>query len=126
MKKVWVYDLETLNIFTATFIHKDTDETKKFLISDYKDEREELFKFLNTEVSGLIGYNCINFDSQILEFLYRNPNASALEIKNYANLIVNKIDNKLDVYEWQLRIPHLDLYKIHHFDNKNRRTNWKN
>lgn len=125
MKKYWVYDLETLNIFTATFMDRDSDEIRKFLISDYKDEREELFNFLKNEVYGLIGYNCINFDSQILEFLIKYPNSSALEIRKYANQIISKIDKKLDFPEWKLKIPHLDLYKIHHFDNKNKRTSLK-
>lgn len=126
VKRKWIYDLETLNIFTATFIDKDSDETRVFVIADYKDEREALFDFLDNEVSGLIGYNCLFFDAQILEYLYRNPKSSAAEIRNYAEDITSSENRfRMDIPEWKLRIPHLDLYKIHHFDNKNRMTGLK-
>ena len=54
MRKTWIYDLETLDIFTATFVDKDSDETKAFVIADSKDERLELFQFLDTEVQYII------------------------------------------------------------------------
>lgn len=126
MKSKWVYDLETLSLFTATFLHKDTDELKVFVLSETKNEISELFEFLETRVDGLIGYNCLFFDAQILEYLYRNPNCNADDIKRYAQLITSNNNSfQTDVPEWRLRIPHLDLYKIHHFDNKNRRIGLK-
>ena len=128
MKKIWIYDLETLDLFTATFVDRDSDEVRVFVISNSRDDRENLFLFLNTEVQGLIGFNCNFFDAQILEYLFRNPNCSASEIRNYAKIITSvDVDEnrKPDVPEWKFRIPHLDLYKINHFDNKNRRTGLK-
>lgn len=67
MKKTYIYDVETLSIFTATFIDKDSDEIRTFVLSDTKNQIPELLNFLNNEVKGLIGYNCLHFDSQILE-----------------------------------------------------------
>ena len=68
-KKTWVYDLEVMpTIFTATFIDKDSDEERVFVISKTRDDRDSLFTFLNREVLGLIGYNCIHYDAQILEY----------------------------------------------------------
>ena len=58
-REIWFYDLETLDIFTATFMHRDRDETRQFVISKSKDERVQLLKFLQEEVTGLIGYNCL-------------------------------------------------------------------
>jgi len=57
--------------------------------------------------------------------LYRNPACSSLEIRNYAMLITGDNERRPDVPEWKLRIPQLDLFKINHFDNKNRRTGLK-
>lgn len=126
MKKIYVYDIECFyNIFTATFIDKDSDDVRVFVIYKDRDDRQALFKFLDNEVQGLVGYNCINYDSQILEFLFRNKQVTTQELRNYSDLIINSEDRKLDVPEWKLRIPHLDVYKIHHFDNKNRRTSLK-
>lgn len=125
MKRIWVYDLETLDLFTATFLDRDSDEKRSFVFSKTKDERPEMFEFLSKEVAKLIGYNCLHFDSQILEYMYRYPNCSPDDIRRYAQIITSDNDRRPDVPEWKLRIPHLDLYKVNHFDNKNRRTGLK-
>lgn len=126
IKKIWIYDLECYaQLFSATFIDKDSDECRVFYIYKDVDQRKDLFKFLNNEVKGLVGFNVLGYDSQLLEFLFRNPTATTYELRNYSDLIVNSENRKPDVPEWQLKIPHLDLYKIHHFDNKNRRTSLK-
>ena len=89
-KRVWVYDLETLDLFTATFIDRDSEETRVFVISKDKDERKSFFKFLNEEVAGLIGYNSVNFDGQVIEYMYRNPNCTAQDIRRYAQIITSE------------------------------------
>jgi hypothetical protein len=111
MKKIWIYDLETLDIFAATFMDRDSDDTKVFVISKNKDERNLLFNFLENKVAGLVGYNCITFDSQILEYLYRYPECTAKDIANYAQIITNNNDRIPDVPEWKLKIKHLDLFR---------------
>jgi hypothetical protein len=125
MKKTYVYDLETLNIFTATFIDKDSDEKRVFAITDTIDERKELFNFLNTEVLALIGYNCIHFDAQILEYMYRRPNCTVEEIRRYAQIITSDNDKRPDVPEWNLRIVHLDLFRALSLSTKAKRTGLK-
>lgn len=126
MKKIYVYDIECFyNCFTATFIDKDSDETRVFVIYKDIDQRKQLFEFLRTEVQGLIGFNCLNYDSQILEFLFRNPTVTTKELRNYSDIITSNDRKYPDVSEYYLKIPHLDVYKIHHFDNKNRRVSLK-
>ena len=125
MKKIWVFDLETLDVFTATYLDKDSDETRVFVIDNELDDRELMFEFLDNEVAGLIGFNSINFDAQILEYMYRNPDCTPGDIRRYAHIITSDNDRQLDVPEWRLRHKHLDLYRIHHFDNKNKRTGLK-
>ena len=73
MKRVWVYDLETFpNIFAATFIDAKSDDVKTFILTEHTNQLTELLTFLETKVLGLIGYNCLTFDAQIIEFLFRN------------------------------------------------------
>ena len=125
-KKLWVYDLETLQLFTATFMDRDSDETRVFVLSNTRNDISALFKFFNDEVKGLIGYNCITFDAQILEFLYRNPRATAEQIRIYANIITDNNENRRpDVPEWKLRIPHLDLFRALSLSVKAKRTGLK-
>lgn len=126
MKQVWVYDLETLNIFTATFIAKDSDECRVFILTDNTNEIPELLNFLRNEVSGLIGFNCLTFDAQVLEYIFRNPNAIAENIRQYALIITNNESNRIpDVPEWKLRIPHLDLFRALSLSVKAKRTGLK-
>jgi len=124
-KRVWVYDLETLDIFTATFIDRDSDETRVFVISKSKDEREELFSFLKNEVSGLIGYNSVHFDGQIVEYMFRNLNCTPQEIRRYARIITSEDNRRPDVAEWQFRIPQLDLFRSLSLSTKQKRTGLK-
>jgi hypothetical protein len=124
-KRIWIWDLETLDLFTATFIARDSDETRIFVIDNDLDDKEQMFDFLENEVAGLVGFNSINFDAQVLEYMYRNPDCSAGDIKRYAQIITSDNDRMNDVPEWRLRHKHLDLYRIHHFDNKNKRTGLK-
>lgn len=126
MKKTYVYDLETLDIFTATFVNKDDDnDIHTFVISSTKNEIDMLFRFLNNNVAALIGYNCIHFDAQILEYLYRNPTATASNIRMYAEIITSSDNRRPDVPEWQLRIPHLDLFRALSLSVKAKRTGLK-
>jgi hypothetical protein len=125
MKKTWVFDLETLDLFTATFLDKDSDDLKVFVISKTKNQKKELFEFLSNEVAGLIGYNSLHFDSQIIEYLYRYPECTALDIKNYASVIVNNNNRRPDVPEWNLRHKHLDLFRALSLSTKAKRTGLK-
>jgi hypothetical protein len=124
-KRVWVYDLETLDLFTATFIDRDSEETRVFVISKDKDERESFFKFLNEEVSGLIGYNSVNFDGQVIEYMYRNPNCTAQDIRRYAQIITSEENRRPDVPEWNFRIPQLDLFRALSLSTKAKRVGLK-
>jgi hypothetical protein len=124
-KRVWVYDLETLDLFTATFIDRDSDETRVFVISKSRNDKEELFKFLKEEVSGLIGYNNLHFDAQIIEYLFRNPNCTPQDIRRYAHIITSEDNRRPDVAEWQFRIKQLDLFRALSLSTKAKRTGLK-
>lgn len=124
-KKIYVYDLETLNIFTATFVDLKSEETKIFVLTEQKNEIKQLLNFLNNEVEGLVGYNCIHFDAQILEYIYRNPNCTALNIRRYSQIITSENDRRPDVAEWKLKIPHLDLFRALSLSVKAKRTGLK-
>lgn len=124
---VYVYDIECYHdLFLVVFIsnHEDDDSTHIFTIYKDIDERQQLFDFLK-HVKGLIGYNSISYDMQLIEFLYRNPTATTQELRNYSNIIVDSDNRRDDVPYYRFRIPNLDLYKLHHYDNKNRRCSLK-
>jgi hypothetical protein len=124
-KKVWIWDVETLSIFTATFLDKNSDEVRTFVLTDTINEIPQMLEFLSKEVAGLVGYNSLHFDAQILEYIYKNNNCTAQDIKEYANLIINSFDRQPDVPEWKLKDKHLDLYKALSLSTKSKRTGLK-
>src|SRR5579872_3932761 len=76
MKKVVVYDLETLiNLFTACFYDIDTKKKRQFVLFDDIQEFKNLVNFLlsiKKHKYTLLGFNVINFDSQLIELILNN------------------------------------------------------
>jgi hypothetical protein len=82
-----------------------------------------------------VGYNNLRFDSQVIEWVVRNHDQwhelSALEITGkIAQKAADVIhDANYDVFpeyrEQDLSYKQIDLFRVHHFDNKNRRVSLK-
>lgn len=128
----YVYDIETYpNAFTCTFIHLATDQRWKFEISTRINQVNEFIAFINA-LRGCgargVGYNNEAFDYPVIHALYHNPWWGVAEIYAHAQAIITAPhDQKFDFMVWDRdRIfEQIDLYKIHHFDNKNKRTSLK-
>ena len=81
------------------------------------------------------GFNSLAFDSQITQILLNNKTQlralsgaeKAKTIYDYAQYVISKTDHNefVDYPEWKLSIKNLDIYKINHWDNANRRTSLK-
>ena len=73
----WVYDIETFpNAFTLTICHTFLDLNFVFEISRRKDNREQLFhfiEFLEINKHRMVGFNNLAFDYPVLHFLLTNP-----------------------------------------------------
>lgn len=130
MKRKVVYDTEIFkNLLLYVFYDIDTQEIFVFQISPYQDDRRELMAFLK-EVELMIGYNNLQFDYPLLHYLFK-----IFDFKAPGRLIVDKIYKKTQElikapvsFKNIVRrpvIPQVDLYKIHHFDNKAKMTSLK-
>ena len=132
MKRV-VYDLETFpNCFTAAFEDVDSDETWMFEISDFLDQSNELLGFLDYLAKNnieMVGFNNVGFDYPILHlFIALGTTATAKQLYDKCQAIIGDQDeNKFLhlIYPGDRRIKQIDLYKIHHFDNRARATSLK-
>jgi len=137
VKQVWVYDIEQFkNYHCCTFKDRDNpQDIRQFVISKPRNDIEAYYKFLNEEVAGLIGFNNVNFDYPLLHTLMHM-------MKGYSHgiitpdpdmintLLVEDMNSILQeeysaVPENEVIIPQLDLYRIHHFDNKAKHTSLK-
>lgn len=134
-RKVYVYDLECfLNFHCATFMELETKQIKQFVIHKSRNNFSEYIKFLQEEVSGLIGFNNLDYDYPILHYLLTLKEQLFATIELPEVRLTRQIYNKSNevintkwssIPEWKTIIPQLDLYKIWHFDNQAKKTSLK-
>lgn len=135
-KKVWIYDVEQLpNFHSAIFLNRDNpEEIRKFVIHQSRNDAKEYYEFLINEVSGLIGFNNINYDYPLIHYfinIMRAYTKSVIPDADSINRLLHEesqriIKEEYTAIEYRLVIiPQLDLYRIHHFDNKAKHTSLK-
>ena len=125
-KELWIWDLETYpNFFLATFKNKITGKWFEFEISDRYNDLDKLRIFLLNQCQGLIGFNNINFDYPVIHnsILKNNNIWTSYDIyEEVEKIIANKYSA---IWDNQIIIPQLDLYRIWHYDNKNKSCSLK-
>jgi hypothetical protein len=126
-KEVWVIDIETLRNAFVVCAFNGVDK-KEFVIfqhyDDQIDDQEELIKFMN-ECEVMCGFNSIGFDYPVLmhayEMRYSNPKQKLISIYRAAQ---NIIESRHRQSRSKL-IKQIDLFKLHHFDNKGKMVSLK-
>ena len=100
----WVYDVEVYpNLFTLVARKLDSKEYHKFVLHESQDDSRGIRDWLSTRPL-LIGYNSIDFDGQVIEFIHRSTEFSAESIYEFVlTLPLNdKTKDKFDLpySEW--------------------------
>ena len=74
--KVLIYDCETYKeIFLLKIYNPENEQWFDFYISRYENNFDSFFKFIDEYKEYYwVGYNCLRFDSQVLEWIIRNYN----------------------------------------------------
>jgi hypothetical protein len=135
--KVLIYDIETMQeLFLVGVYDPHTDMYFEFEVSKNANELDSFIRF--TEVYKecyWVGYNNLRFDSQVVEYVLRTHEdwheLSGLEIcAKIAQKAADVIhDANFDVFpeyrEHELSLKQLDVFKVNHFDNKNRLVSLK-
>jgi hypothetical protein len=113
----------------------DTEEVRVFVICEWRNDSIEYYKFLKEEVAGLIGFNNINFDYPILHFFMAVMQGYVMggttpDHRMLTTLLSEETQRIVQaefssIQPRDVKIPQLDLYRIHHFDNKAKRTSLK-
>lgn len=126
----WIYDIETYpNCFTLAITSANGKDAWVFEISDRRNDDpsiRKLMKRIYLAKDRMVGFNNIGFDYPVIHFLLKNKGVSANDLYNKAMEIINA-ENKYEhvIPDSKVMIPQIDLYKIHHFDNKARATSLK-
>jgi hypothetical protein len=136
----WIYDIETYpNVFTFSVIRADGKCGKTFEVSFRKNEIDRVFAcidYIADSGDRMVGFNNTGFDYPVLHKILgkrsRFKRADGLEIAQYAyECAMEQIDGMKDggfakvVKDDESFATQVDLFKIHHFDNKARATSLK-
>jgi hypothetical protein len=131
-----IYDIETMQECFIVVCMKPEQTPKSFTVSRWKNQLDSFVKYTEENKNVYwVGYNNLRFDAQVVEWVLRNyeqwHELSGLEIcakiAQKAQDIIH--DANFDVFpeyrDYELSLKQLDLFRIHHYDNKNRRVSLK-
>jgi hypothetical protein len=108
---IWFHDIEVFpNYSLFVFRNRDTQVVAIIEIHDY--DNGDLAKFLDSK-PALIGYNCVGYDAQIIDFILKNPGSSVAAIKEYSDFVIKSEWPPLR--EVQLSLKYLDLMEINNY-----------
>lgn len=126
-----VYDCECVpNCFTITLIDLNSENEWYFEISDYQNDGVALWHFLEfIQRNGwyMIGFNNAGYDYELLHVFYTEPvGCTPAKLYKRSQEIIKSFDRFGNTVRPDDRyFKQIDLYKIHHFDNKAKMTSLK-
>ena len=128
----YIYDIETYpNVFTLAVEHSEAPLKWSFEISDWRNDSQDIIVFLafiKNSNARMVGFNNIGFDYPVLHTLIRMGKADAKTLYDKAQAVIGARDSDKFIHlvnPSDRFVDQVDLYKIHHFDNKARATSLK-
>ena len=135
--KILIYDIETMQeLFLVCIYNPETQQWHEFQVSKNTNQIDAFVRFTEQHTDYYwVGYNNLRFDSQVVEWIIRNhQNWHEISALDVCALIAQKAadvihDANYDVFpeyreEW-LHNKQIDLFRVNHYDNKNRRVSLK-
>ena len=134
---VLIYDIETMQeLFLINIYNPQEDTSREFMVSRWHYSLDAFMKYVHDHKDYYwVGYNNLRFDSQVVEWIIRNyeywheiPRLElCAKIAQKAQDVIH--DANYDVFaeyrEDALTLKQIDLFKINHYDNKNRMVSLK-
>jgi len=129
----YIYDIECYMNFFSFRATRETDGAKWcFEISEWVNQGRELNMFLHQVAQSggrMVGFRNCYYDYPMIHLIMEyqgNITNGILYNKSQAIIADQKINQFAHtIRDWEVKIPQLDLCKIHHFDNKAKMTSLK-
>lgn len=136
----WIYDCETYpNCFSFAIIREDGKHASTYEISTRKNEIDRVFAcldYLAKQGDFLVGFNSLNFDYPVLHKVLqlRKNDKIPLRGENLASKVYQFAQEQIESMKGDFAstvpvdehyVKQIDLFKIHHFDNKAKSTSLK-
>jgi hypothetical protein len=134
----WIYDIETYpNVFTFSAIDANGENEVAFECSTRKNDVADLLSFLDKlrkNKDRMIGFNNVGFDYPVVHDLLSvrekalTVSGKAVAVRTYKK--AQMVIGAENVFQKIVRVSdehvnQVDLFKIHHFDNRARSTSLK-
>jgi hypothetical protein len=146
--RIVVYDIEVLRgMFLFMAYDPQTQEWHQFGVWEGHNSLDKLYKYyehIRKEGYYMVGFNTLSYDAQVMEYIIRNMHRwqktnDKGELEPITNeeilaLIYTKSQNAIndgnydvrpEYRESELFAKQIDLFKIAHYDNENKRTSLK-
>lgn len=138
----WIYDLESYpNTFSMCIVHASGKWVSVYEISDRKNDIDGILKCLRYLIKNkqrMVGFNNIGYDYTLIHEIIeaakeakkngKPVNITAGKLYKLTTKIIKSMKDEkfsINIRESEHAIKQVDLYKIHHFDNKARSTSLK-
>lgn len=129
----FVYDIETyINMFSCGIVHVSTGTRWIYEVSDRRDQSEVFcndIRWVGTTGRRMIGFNNEGFDWYIVQNLLQIGRFTARDAYDLAQRIIDSQNNGnrfgMTIWPNERTVPQIDLFKIHHFDNRAKSTSLK-
>jgi hypothetical protein len=131
LQRAIVYDIEVFPNFFCIYAEELYSDVGAFLqISEFRDDRQPLFAWFNHLRANnvpMIGFNNLLYDYVVLHEIFLNPQITYAQIYEVSQGIINQNPFGFRKQVWQNErfAPQIDLFKVHHFDNKAKTTSLK-
>ena len=138
LEKLYVYDIETYKeVFTFSVVRADGKHKRTFECSNFMNEIDGIFKcldYLHDNDCYLVGFNNLGFDYPVIHELVEKRDKLPKTGKAIATLIFKKAQKQIDSFKdgfgnsikfEDQYVKQIDLFKIHHFDNRAKMTSLK-
>lgn len=124
-----VYDEESFpNLYTFAAVDLYRDNWFEFEISPWQDDRASLLHYLTWLRSNavyMVGFNSLHYDYPLLHFIMEDIHRATAENIYQKSQHILHSGERSEIWENKRFIPQIDLFKIHHFDNKAKTTSLK-
>ena len=124
------YDCETFPNYYCLRLLREDGAKLAFEISEFHSDFHGMQGYFRTLASEnkhrMIGFNNLGFDYPILHYILTAKSVTPESIYSFAKQIIDSQNKFAFLIKPADRIiPQIDLFKIHHFDNKSRTTSLK-
>ena len=139
LTKFYIFDIETYkDLFSFSVVRADGEFKSTFQCSKFKNEIDRIYSclnYLNNNSYYLVGFNSNQFDYPILHEILKKRDRLPKSGSSIANKVFDLAQKQIESfrgegfgntikYEDQY-VKQIDLFKVHHFDNRAKMTSLK-